>query len=243
MPDDLGTPFLRFERKGPIAWCTIDRPEARNALTTSMYFGIRRAVDIVAADADLHALILTGTGDVFAPGGEMGGRHEEGEMAVLSKLGPDILPFKAIRQATVPVISAVNGICQGGGLTIAMLSDVTVASERAVFRVPELLRGVADTWYAAILTAHVGIARSRELMMTGRRFDAEEAKNMGVIAHVSSHDDLLERAQQIAEDILQTAPLARIQYKRIVNEHYGLVDETTFQQSIMSEALKALPPL
>lgn len=65
--DDLGTPALRLERDGPIAWCLIDRPSARTALTPAMYFGVKRAVHLVNADPDLAALIITGTGDVFAP--------------------------------------------------------------------------------------------------------------------------------------------------------------------------------
>jgi enoyl-CoA hydratase len=69
MAEELGTLALRFEREGSIAWCVIDRPHARNALTPGMYYGIKRAVTIVNRDADLAALIITGTGDVFAPGG------------------------------------------------------------------------------------------------------------------------------------------------------------------------------
>ena len=75
---DLGSEYLQFERRGPVAWVTINRPERRNALTSNMYFGIRRAVDVVNASRTLHALVITGTGDVFAPGGEMGGRHDDG---------------------------------------------------------------------------------------------------------------------------------------------------------------------
>ena len=70
--DDLGTNALRFEREGSIAWCTIDRPAARNALTPAMYYGIKRAVWHVNQDPDLAALIITGTDDVFAPGGDLG---------------------------------------------------------------------------------------------------------------------------------------------------------------------------
>jgi len=67
MAQELGAAGLRFEREGPIAWCVIDRPEARNALTPAMYFGIKRAVRIVNQDPELAALVITGTGDVFAP--------------------------------------------------------------------------------------------------------------------------------------------------------------------------------
>jgi enoyl-CoA hydratase len=69
MNDDLGTPNLRLERHGSIAWCVIDRRAARNALTPAMYYGLKRAVALVNADPDLAALIITGTDDVFAPAG------------------------------------------------------------------------------------------------------------------------------------------------------------------------------
>jgi enoyl-CoA hydratase/carnithine racemase len=224
--DDLGTPALRLEREGPIAWCTIDRPGARNALTPAMYFGIKRAVALVNADPDLAALILTGTGDVFAPGGDLGGRSEPGE-SVPDGLGYDILPFLAIRDSQAPVISAVNGICQAGGLLIAMLSDVCVASDRATFRVPELLRGIPDATYAAVLPAHVGVAVARDLLLTGRRFDAAEALRLGVLSRVVPHDELRAAALEATRQVLQTAPMARMQVKRMLHERYGQIDYPT----------------
>lgn len=233
MSDDLGTPHLRFERDRSLAWCIIDRPEARNALTAAMYLGIGRAVDKVNASTSLAALIITGTGDVFAPGGEMGGRREDGE-ADLSMLGTRILPFETVRDSHKPVISAVNGLCQGGGLTIAMLSDVAVASEHATFRGPELLRGVADMYYAAILPAHVGIARAREMMLTARRLTAHEALASGLIARVAPHAQLREAAVQTAGEVLQTAPEARMHFKRALHAGYGVIDYMTFAASIRS---------
>ena len=155
MSDDLGTKNLRLEREGPLAWCVIDRPAARNALTPTMYFGIKRAVHLVNTDPDLGALIITGTADTFAPGGDLGGRVEPGDTPVPEGLGAEILPFLAIRDSPAPVIAAVNGICQAGGLLIAMMADVCVASDRATFRVPELLRGIPDATYAAALAQPV----------------------------------------------------------------------------------------
>ncbi len=92
MTDDLGTPCLRLEREGPIAWCIIDRPDARNALTPAMYYGIKKAVNLVNTDPELAALIITGTGDVFAPGGDLGGRSE-GEEEVPQTERARVLPF------------------------------------------------------------------------------------------------------------------------------------------------------
>ncbi len=226
MEDQLGTPRLRLERAGSIAWCVIDRPEARNALTPAMYFGIKRAVYLVNRDPDLAALIITGVGDVFAPGGDLGGRSEAGE-SVPDLAGEEVLPFLAIRDSRAPVVAAVNGICQAGGLLIAMMADIAVASDRATFRVPELLRGIPDATYAAALPAHVGLAAARDLLLSARRFDAVEAQRLGVISRVVPHERLRASAEEAAGQILRTAPDARAQVKRMLNERYGMIDYQT----------------
>src|SRR5271165_1938393 len=207
MVENLGAAGLRLERDGPIAWCVIDRPAARNALTPAMYFGIKRAVRLVNDDPDLAALIITGTGDVFAPGGDLGGRSDPGDEPT-PDIGHDILPFLTIRDSRAPVVAAVNGICQAGGLLIAMLADICVASDRATFRVPELLRGIPDATYAAVLPAHVGVAVARDLLLSARRFDAAEAQRIGLISRVVPHDELRTAALQAANEVLRTAPAA-----------------------------------
>jgi enoyl-CoA hydratase len=226
MTDDLGTSGLRFERQGVIGWCVIDRPEARNAFTPAMYFGIKRAVRLVNRDPDLAALIITGTGDVFSPGGDLGGRSEPGDTPP-PDIGHDILPFLDIRDSRAPVVAAVNGICQAGGLLIAMLADIAVASDRATFRVPELLRGIPDATYAAVLPAHVGIAAARDLLLSARRFDAPEAVRLGVISRMVPHEQLRDAAGGAAREILRTPPMARMHVKRMLNDRYGLIDYQT----------------
>jgi enoyl-CoA hydratase len=226
MSDDLGTSGLRLEREGPVAWCVIDRPSARNAFTPAMYYGIKQAVRLVNRDADLAALIITGTGDVFAPGGDLGGRSEPGE-SVPDEVGYDILPFLAIRDSGAPVIAAVNGICQAGGLLIAMLADIAVVSDRATFRVPELLRGIPDATYAAVLPAHAGVAVARDLLLSARPFGAEEALRLGLVSRVVPHDELRAAALEAAHQVLRTAPGARAQVKRMLNERYGSIDYQT----------------
>jgi enoyl-CoA hydratase/carnithine racemase len=226
MSDELGTPNLRLEREGLIAWCTIDRPGARNALTPAMYYGLKRAVRLVNTDPDLAALVITDTGDVFSPGGDLGGRTEEGESPV-EAMGEDVLPFLAIRDSQAPVIAAVNGICQAGGLLIAMMADIAVASDRATFRVPELLRGIPDATYVAALPAHVGMAVARDLLLSARPFDAAEAQRIGLLSRVVPHDKLRSAALEAASQVLETAPMARAQVKRMLNERYGLIDYQT----------------
>jgi len=229
---DLGTPFLRLEREGHLLWCTIDRPRSRNALSGSMYYGIKKAVQIANELADPVALLITGVGDVFAPGGELRGIVEDPN-PVVDQLAPaDVTPFEAIRHSFAPVVAAVNGICQGGGLLIAMLADVAVVSERATFRAPELLRGIADAGYAAYLPAHVGMANARDLLLTGRTLDAGEALRMGLVARVVPHEELRSAAQQVAESILRTAPEARMMVKRMLHDGYGHVDRMSMDWSL-----------
>lgn len=236
--DDLGTPYLRFERKGPLAWCVIDRPDSRNALTSAMYFGVRRAVDLVNRDPDLAALIITGTGDVFVPGGELRGREPDRWLDFPDLLGNDCTPFEAIRRSPKPIVSAVNGLAQGGGLLIAMLSDVAVAGRSVTVRAPELLRGIADTGYAAYLPAQIGIARARDMLLTGRVVTAEEAERWGMFTRVVPDDEVLATAEEIAIQICRTAPQARLQIKRIVNDNYDRVDRMTFDALLFGPEMK-----
>ena len=200
--DWLGTPFLRFTREGPFAICTLDRPEARNAMTPAMYFGIRYAITRVGSDPDLAGLLITGTGDVFAPGGDMGGGGADNWLTFGNALGMDALPFDTLRQSTKPVVAAVNGLCQGGGLKIALCADMAVVSERATFRVPELYRGIADTYYSQMLARIIGPTRTRDLMFTGRTLSAQEALDWGIVARVVPHDNPAGRRTRGARPVL-----------------------------------------
>jgi enoyl-CoA hydratase len=228
--DWLGTEFLRFERVGPFAHVVVDRPEARNAMTPAMYFGVRVAVQRVDGDDALAGLLLTGTGDVFIPGGDLGGRGEDKWMD-FNPLGMEITPFDTLRQARKPVVCAVNGICQGGGLMIALCSDLTVASERAAFRVPELLRGIADTYYSQMLFKIVGPVRTKDLMFTARTLSAAEALDWGLISRVVPHDDLLDEATAALTAISQTAPGARRAIKKTIDAQIGLFERMTMVDS------------
>jgi enoyl-CoA hydratase/carnithine racemase len=93
--------------------------------------------------------------------------------------------------------------------------------------VPELLRGIPDATYAAVLPAHVGIAVARDLLLSARRFDAAEALRLGVISRVVPHDELREAALEAAWQVLQTPPDARMHVKRMLNERYGSIDYQT----------------
>ena len=235
--DWLGTPHLRLARDNGVAVVVVDRPEARNALTPAMYFGIRYAIDHVNRDDELAGILLTGTGDVFIPGGDLGGANDDGWADLPSLLGMDNTPFDAVRRSTKPIVSAVNGICQGGGLMIAMLSDVAVAASSATFRTPELLRGIADTHYAQILPRHIGPARARDMLLTGRSVGAAEALDWGLVARVVPDDQLMAEARAVLEQCCRTAPEARFAVKRTLHEYYGHYDRMAMDRSLMGEEM------
>jgi enoyl-CoA hydratase/carnithine racemase len=230
--DWLGTPYLRFERHGPLAHVVVDRPEMRNALSPAMYFGLRYAVYHVNADDSLAGMLLCGTGDVFMPGGDMGGRNDDGWADLPRLLGMDNTPFDAIRRSPKPIVCAVNGLAQGGGLMIAMLADVAVASDRATFRAPELLRGIADTNYAQVLPRQIGPARARDMLLTGRAVTAAEAEAWGLVARVVPHDRLMAEATDALAWCCRTAPEARLAAKRTFHEYYGHYDRMAMDRSL-----------
>ncbi|ORW22530.1 crotonase [Mycolicibacter nonchromogenicus] len=230
--DWLGTPYLTFRREGPIAVCTLDRPEARNAMTPAMYFGLRYAVGRVNQDPDLAGLLITGTADVFAPGGDMGGGGADDWLTFGAALGMDITPFDTLRSSVKPVVSAVNGLCQGGGLQIALCSDVAVVSDRATFRVPELFRGIADTYYSQMLARVIGPVRTRDLMFTGRTFGAQEALDWGMVARVVPHEDLADAARDVLAQCCRTAPAARAVVKSSLDSYLGLFDRIGMNTSL-----------
>jgi enoyl-CoA hydratase/carnithine racemase len=216
---------------GSHAVLTVDRPEARNALTAAMYFGIRYAVDRVNGDPDLAGLLITGTGDVFIPGGDLGGNPID-DWGGPRLLGMDNVPFDAIRYSRKPIVCAVNGICQGGGLLIAIMSDVAVASDRATFRAPEIYRGIADTGYAAYLPAQIGPARAKDMLFTGRRVTAAEALEWGLVSRVVAHDEVQSAALEALQACMRGAPEARMQVKRIISQSYGHYDRMTMEASV-----------
>lgn len=227
--DYPGSPFLKFTRQGPFAQLTVDRPEARNALTNAMYFGIKYAVKRVDNDPDLHGMLITGVGDVFIPGGDLG-RKTPDSWTDLSVV--DVLPFDTLRMSVKPVVSAINGICQGGGLMIAMCSDVSVAVETATFRVPELFRGIADLYYAQMLPRMIGPVRTKDLMYTGRVLTAAEAVEWGLINRVVSDGELMDCSLELLTRAASAAPDARLQVKRSIDAYIGLQDRIGMAASL-----------
>ena len=231
---DLDSKYLHGTVEGGVLRVVIDRPDRRNACTIEMYHGIKKAAVLAEKDPAIDALLLTGAGEVFCVGGEMGGRHEGGGKIDRETDSLDLLPFRQLESINKIVVAAVNGLCQGGGLNMVLCSDVAVASDRATFRAPELLRGVADPFLPARLPARVGVALAKYMLFTAATLDAAEAERAGLVARVVPHEQLPAETERVLEQIRQTGPAARAAVKHDINRHLPPFDIPMFSRSLGS---------
>ncbi len=232
---DLDSRYLVAHKADGVLEVRIDRPERRNACTIEMYHGIKKACVIAERDPEIDLLVLTGTGDYFCVGGEMGGQHEGGAPIDRYTDGLDLTPFVQIERCPKLVLVRINGMCQGGGLVMTLMSDLSIASDRAKFRVPELLRGVADCYLGARLAPRIGVARAKYLLYTAQYFDAQQAYDMGLISRVVPHDDLDAAVAETIAQVRLTGPAARRALKRDLNRSLPPLDFGMFQDSLTGE--------
>jgi enoyl-CoA hydratase/carnithine racemase len=235
---DLGSRHLRATKAGGVLRVVLDRPERRNACTIEMYHGIKKAAVLAERDPDVDVLVLTGDGDDFCVGGEMGGKHEGGQSLDRETDGVDLTPFVQLERCPKIVLVAINGTCQGGGLVMTLMSDLAVVSERATFRVPELLRGVADCYLGGRLASRVGMARAKWLLFTAQPFSAADAQAMGLVSRVVPHERLEEAVAETIGWVRQTGPRARTALKRDLNRQLATLDLPMFVESLGSDEMR-----
>jgi enoyl-CoA hydratase/carnithine racemase len=231
---DLDSKYLDATLQDGVLRVVINRPERRNACTIEMYHGIKKAAVVADKDAAVDALLITGAGDVFCVGGEMGGQHEGSSRLDRETDGLDLLPFRALETTKAIVVTAINGLCQGGGLNMALCADLAIASDRATFRAPELLRGVADPFLPARLPARVGTALAKYLLFTAAVVDAAEAQRIGLVAKVVPHDTLTAEVDTVLDQIRRTGPAARAAVKHEMNRNLPPFEMVMFGNSIRS---------
>lgn len=205
---------------GPIYRIALCRPEKMNALTPTLYGEIRAGVLAACGLPEVRVIVIEGTDGVFAAGGDLKHFRE------LLRLPPDErmvafndsydapLPFQTILDCPKPVIAKIDGYCLAGGTIIAAAADVAIASDRAVFGIPEGRVGLADPFAATLLPAAVGLSRARYLMMTGRQIDAATARDWGLIIETVAPDELESAVQEIVDAIVGLSPEAQRGYKR-----------------------------
>jgi enoyl-CoA hydratase/carnithine racemase len=202
---------VRYEVTNGVAWLTINRPEARNALNLSVRKGLFDGLHRFNADDTAKVLVLTGAGEkAFCAGGDLKEMNE----TALTVPPPDFLPQLG-RNIDVPkpTIAAVNGIAYGGGFLLAQQCDLVVAAEHARFAVSEVKVGRGSPW-AAPLSWLVPPRVALEILLTGDPISAARAQQHGLVNDVVPAVALQDRAQQLAERIAANAPLSVLAAKR-----------------------------
>lgn len=199
--------MLRSElRDEGILLLTIDRPERRNALSVAMRQELERICAEVDGDDAVRVVVLTAVDPLFTAGVDI---KEVGERAAAGESSPSTDPGAALRAVRKPVLCAVNGACVTGGLELALSCDLILASERATFVDTHARLGALPRWgLSALLPQRVGVAKAKEMTLTGAFVDAVEALRIGLVNHVWPHDELLPRTLAMAAQIATTDPRA-----------------------------------
>ena len=200
---------IRYEKNGNIGIVTINRPEALNALNSTVISELEQVISEVEKDTELGAFILTGEGRSFVAGADIGEQYPM-DVAAGRKWGQrGSALFRRIEKLEIPTIAAVNGFALGGGCEIAMSCDIILASEKAKFGQPEVGLGITPGFSGTQrLPRRVGIAKAKELIFSGKTIGAQEAKEIGLVNAVYAPEELLPGAIAMAQSFTANAPIA-----------------------------------
>jgi crotonobetainyl-CoA hydratase len=220
--------FSEVTRKGPITIVTLSRPEVYNALHTDAHFELNKVFDDFAADPEQWVAIVTGAGErAFSAGNDLKYQASGGKM---SSPPGGFAGLTARFDLNKPLIAAVNGIAMGGGFEIALACDLIVASEAAIFALPEPRVGLAALAGGLHrLPRVIGSKRALGMILTGRRVTAREGLELGFVNDVVAPADLMSAARGWAKQILELSPMSIRASKEAV---YKGLDEPSLADAI-----------
>lgn len=238
MPPTPSTSQLRVERpEAGVVVLTLDNPAQRNAMSEEMTAAWTAAIDDLAADPSVRAVVVTGAGTAFCSGGSTGWIASEPD-AEVDHLRTRMIAFYrawlSIRRLEVPTIAAVNGPAVGAGLCLALACDLRYAAASARLGAPFVRLGMTPGMAATYLLPNVvGEARARDLLLTGRVVDAEESARLGLVSRVFDDARFLESVLEVAAGIAANAPIPS-RYTTLALRDGGHAD---FERALQWEAL------
>ena len=209
-----------LEKKGHIAVATINRPKALNALNSEVLEDLNELVDMVNADEDIYALVLTGAGEkAFVAGADIGEMSTltKAEGEAFGKKGNDV--FRKLETMPIPTIAAINGFALGGGCELSLSCDIRICSDTAVFGQPETGLGITPGFGGTQRLARlVGPGMAKQLIYTAKNIKADEAYRIGLVNAVYPLEELMPAAEKLAETIAKNAPIAVRACKKAIND-------------------------
>nr|WP_087573624.1 enoyl-CoA hydratase/isomerase family protein [Sphingomonas sp. CDS-1] len=212
--------FISYDVEDRIVTVTLNRPEAMNALTDELYRELRDALERIRSDKDIACVILSGAGRAFCAGADL--KVPRDHMTAIDRRTRHRWILKEVleplHRLEKPVIAAVNGAAVGAGCNLALACDFIVASKKASFHQSFTKLGlVPDLGGLYFLVRAVGPNMAKELCLTGRKVDAEEAGRIGLANRVVPHEGVLPVARQIALEIANASPTANAMAKTLLN--------------------------
>ena len=224
-------PTVVVTREPPIAVVQLNRPEVLNALSEELMDELVRSLEALDADDAIRCIVLTGNEKAFAAGADI--KQAFVEATPVSMLAQDLTTrWERIRRIKKPIIAAVSGYALGGGCELAMVCDIIVASETAQFGQPEVNLGIIPgAGGTQRLTRAVGKYVAMELVLTGRRVKADEAKAIGLVAQVYPSASWLDDAKALARTIAEKPPIA----VRLATEAIDLAQSATLDAGLEFE--------
>lgn len=211
---------LLVSKEGPLGIIKLNRPEARNALNNRMVSELIAALDSFEKDSDIRCVVLTGDDVAFAAGADI--KEMAGMSAVQMTMSEHFFPlWDKVGRFPKPVVGALSGFVLGGGLELAMACDVLIASETTQVGQPEINIGVIPGGGGTQrLTRVVGKYKAMEMVLTGKRIGAEEARMLGLVNAVVPKEAYLAEAKKVALEIASKSPVAVKLAKMAVNKAY-----------------------
>jgi enoyl-CoA hydratase/carnithine racemase len=230
---EASQPHALVELQGHTLVVTMNRPEARNALTAEMMAGMKAAWDQVDNDPDIRACVLTGAGGAFCAGADLKAMTSSHPGDAFAGGGWDmsvIEPLLKGRRLTKPLVAAVEGPAIAGGTEILQATDIRVAGEGARFGVSEARWGLYPLGGSAVrLPRQIPYTVAADILLTGRHITAAEALAIGLIGHVVPDGKALERALELAELVAANGPLAVQAMLRTIRETEGMPEDEAFK--------------
>jgi methylglutaconyl-CoA hydratase len=215
---------LRIERTGPVGRVWLDRPDVRNALNGTLIRELAAAFSAFAADADVRAIVLGGSGKAFCAGAdlafmrEVGGYTWEQNRADAETLAEMLW---TLYSCPVPVIARIHGDCYAGGLGIASVCDIRVVAEGVTFSLSEARLGLLPATISPYVVRAMGEQAARRYFVTAERFGAAEAKAMGFAHEVTAADALDARVEELVAALVANGPMATRACKKLVQDVAG----------------------
>ncbi len=234
-------PALVFEKRNYIAYLTLNRPEAHNAMNPEVIVRMAEAWQEVESDASVRVAIVTGAGaKAFSAGADLGrliplftgARQVEDEWDNKLKANPALSSIALLRGLDVskPVIAAVNGFCIAGGMELMQGTDLRIASETASFGLQEVKWAIIPAAGSlARLQRQIPFCKAMEILLTGNRIDAHEAYRLGLVNYVVAPGQVIAKAEEIARTIAENGPLAVRAIKQAVLRCSGRPFEEAFR--------------